>query len=276
MGKRVALMVIGSLLAGPAAHAQTAPEQPAPEPGEAELAREVENPVGELGSIPLQNQVDFGMGPHARVENTLSLQPTYGFAMSRDVAIVSRTTVPMVSRPDLTRPNGYVSGLGDVGEMLLLARAPTASGVLWGLGATTLLPTATAREIGSGKLGIGPAAALLVQSRRSTIAIVAAQTWSIAGAAERPEVNQLNVTPLASFRFGRGWSVSTAPSITARWNASARNTWTVPVGGEVGKVFFARTVPIEVSVGGYWNAIRPENAASASLLIRIALLFPHE
>lgn len=268
---------MSSVVAGPVALAQVTHEQPAAEPDETELAREFENPLAKLGSIPLQNQLDVGIGPYDRARNTLSLLPTYGFALTDDLSIVSRTSVPLVSVPDATRPGGYVSGLGDVVESLFVAPDATPlPGMLWGIGPSLLLPTATESRLGAGKLGLGPAAAVLVQPERWTLGLIAAQIWSVAGSANRADVSLLDVTGLAELRFGGGWYVNAKPEITANWNAaSARDVWTVPVGGGGGKVFFADTRPLDVSLGAYWNAIRPVDGPSASVLMEIALLFPH-
>lgn len=244
---------------------------------ETELVRELENPLAKLGSIPFQNEVDLGIGPYDRVRNTLGILPTYGFALTDDVSVVSRTTVPVVSQPDPMRASGYVSGLGDVVETLFVA--PDASplpGVLWGIGPSVLFPTATESALGAGKLCAGPAAAVLMQPKPWTLGVIAAQIWSVAGAPNRDGVSLLSLQPLGELRFPRGWFVDTKPDVTANWSAaSARSTWTVPVGGEVGKVFLAGKLPLEGSIGGYWNAVRPVNAPSASVVMGITLLFPH-
>jgi hypothetical protein len=213
------------------------------------------------------------------VRTTVSVLPTYGFTLTRDVGIVSRTKVPIISRPDAMQPSGATSGLGDMTEALFVVpNASMFSGVLWGVGPAFLLPTATESALGAGKLGLGPVAAVLMQPRPWMFGVVAGQIWSIVGAAARPDVSQLTVMPLAAYEFPRGWYLKTAPIITASWGAgTARNTWTVPVGGGGGKVFFADRFPIDVSVGVYWNAIRPLTAASPSVSahVQIALLFPH-
>ena len=267
-----ALLVIGALSAGPAAFAR--------EPGDVnDLAREVEDPVTNLSSISLQNEVDLGIGPNSRARNTLSILPTYGIPLTRDVGIVSRTKVPIVSEPNLTGASGYTSGLGDVTESLFVVpKVGASSGVLWGVGPTLLLPTATPSTIGAGKFGLGPVAAVLMQPKPWTFGVLAGQVWSIAGARDRPNISLLSVMPLGAFYFPGGWYVNTAPEIKANWNATTpRNRWTVPVGAGGGKVFLADTFPINVSVGAYWNAIRPDTAASplATAQLQVALLFPH-
>jgi hypothetical protein len=267
-------LALAVVLVAPVAPA--AGEEPSPPADENKLARDVQNPVGKLTSVPLQNQAEFGIGPYDRVRNTLSIQPTIGIPVTRDVGIVSRTRLPFVSRPEVRQDSGYTSGLGDITESLFVVPHATA-GVVWGVGPSFLLPTATPSELGTGKLGIGPSAAVMVQPRPWTFGAVAGQMWSVAGASNRPEVSQLTVMPLVTYHLSGGWYLNSAPVVTANWNAAtAGNTWTVPVGGGGGKVFFVDELPINVSAAVYWNAIRPDTMAAPSMTaqLQVALLFP--
>jgi len=274
--RRAWVVAVAGVLVARVAGAQVPPEQPA-QPDETELSREVENPIGRLRSIPVQDLTEFGIGPNGLARNTIAIQPILTWSPSEDVSFVSRTRVPIVSTPDLTmRGGGYTSGLGDMTESLFLVpRSPP--GVLWGLGPTFLLPTATANQLGSGQLGVGPSAAVLTQPRPLTLGVLVGQMWSIAGASNRPDISQLAIMYFAALHFPRGWYLNTMPIVTANWNAaSPRNVWTVPVGGGGGKVFRAGGVPLNVSVGAYWNAIRPDTVAapSGSAQVQVALLLP--
>jgi hypothetical protein len=251
-----------------------APESPAAAAEESELAREVENPVSKVGSIDLQGGADFGIGPYDRVRNILSIQPTFGFSLTKDVGIVSRSVVPLVTQPAVTQSTGYTSGLGDTAETLFVVPPPT-GGVLSGIGPTLLLPTATANELGAGQLGLGPTAAVVMQPGPWMFGMLVGQIWSVPGLSDRPAVDQLSAKYLVAFRFPRGWYLNTEPVITANWNASSRrNRWTAPVGGGGGKVFVIAEVPLNVSVAAYWNAVRPDTATAPSMStqVKVALL----
>lgn len=267
------LAAIAAVLVSREAGAQL-PEQPA-RPDETELAREDEDPLSKLTSVPFQNEADFGIGPHNLVRNTLSIQPTIALSVTDNLSLVSRTKVPIVSRPDVLHGTGYVTGLGDTTESIFLVPRST-SGVLWGVGPSILLPTASANELGLGQLGLGPSVAVLMQPSALTFGILATQLWSVAGGSDRSAVNQLSAMYFASFRFPSGWYLKTAPIVTADWNAVLRNMWTVPVGGGGGKILNVGTVPVDVSVDAYWNAIRPDTLGSpaGSAQVQVALLFP--
>jgi hypothetical protein len=62
--------------------------------------------------------------------------------------------------------------------------------------------------------------------------------------------------------------------ITANWNASGGNAWTVPVGGGVGKIFSIGSQNINTRLTLYYNAARPEGAADFSLQWTLQFLFP--
>ena len=222
------------------------------------------------------NQGDFGIGPNNLSRNTLSLKPTVALTLTRELSIVSRTTVPLVSQPDVARNTGYQTGLGDTTESLFLVPRP-AAGVLWGVGPTVLLPTASTSELGLSQLALGPTAAVLMQPRPWTFGVLVGQVWSVANSSNRPDVSQLSAMYFAAFNFPGGWYVHTMPTITLNWNAGAPgNAWTVPVGGGGGKVVHVGNVPINVRVSAYWNAVRPDTVAapSASALLEVALLLP--
>ena len=268
-------LAFAAILVAPVAIAQRR-EQPPSGTDENKLARAVQNPVARLTSVPLQNEAELGIGPYDRVRNTLGIQPTIGVAVTRDVGIISRTRLPFVSRPEARQHSGSTSGLGDITESLLVIPNATA-GVVWGVGASLLLPTATPSELGAGKLGLGPSAAVVVQPKPWTIGAVGVQMWSVAGASNRREVSQLAVIPVVTYHLPRGWYLTTSPIVTANWNAaSSGDAWTVPVGGGAGKVVVVDQLPINVAAAAYWYAIRPDTVAAPSMTVQlqVALLFP--
>jgi hypothetical protein len=45
------------------------------------------------------------------------------------------------------------------------------------------------------------------------------------------DVSQMVIQPFVNYNLPDGWYLSSVPLITANWEASSGNTWTVPVGG---------------------------------------------
>ena len=64
------------------------------------------------------------------------------------------------------------------------------------------------------------------------------------------------------------------PILTANWNASSGNVWTVPFGGGICRVTKVGFQPMIITVQFYGNAIHPTGASSWGMRLQIALLYP--
>jgi len=75
------------LLAASAAHAEMSTE---------ELAKLAQNPVGNLISVPFQNNTNFNVGPRDGTQNILNIQPVYPIELNRDWNVITRTILPLI------------------------------------------------------------------------------------------------------------------------------------------------------------------------------------
>ncbi|WPB74950.1 hypothetical protein KYC5002_38890 [Archangium violaceum] len=66
----------------------------------------------------------------------------------------------------------------------------------------------------------------------------------------------------------------TAPLLTANWEATRGERWTVPVGIGVSKTTVFRRQPLSLAVQYYHNVVRPDDAAANQLRFVFSLLFP--
>jgi len=81
---------------------------------DSDLVKQVQNPVANLISLPLQNNTNFGIGPDDETQNILNIQPVWPFTLNEDWNLITRTIFPVVSQPDiLTGGEGRINGLGD-------------------------------------------------------------------------------------------------------------------------------------------------------------------
>ena len=115
---------------------------------EEELAKSAQNPVGDLISIPFQNNTLFGIGPQNRTMNVLNIQPVYPIHLGENWNLVTRTIIPIISQPDFSEESGSITGLGDINFTAFFSPSGP-SKVIWGIGPSLLLPTAT-KDLGSG------------------------------------------------------------------------------------------------------------------------------
>jgi hypothetical protein len=238
-----------------------------------ELAKKTQNPVADLISVPFQNNVNFGVGPDDDVQYILNIQPVIPFKLTEDWNLISRTIVPLIYQPELAPGVGEVFGLGDIQQSLFLSPAKPGK-LIWGVGPILQFPTATDDSLGQGKWGAGPTAVALTMHGPWVVGALVNNVWSFAGDSDRPDVNQMLIQPFVNYNLPHAWYVTTAPIITANWEADGDDRWTVPIGGGVGKIVRIGKLPINVQLAGYYNVMRPDDAAEWQLRIQIQLLFP--
>jgi hypothetical protein len=250
---------------------------------ESDLAAAAQNPVAATYSLPLQNNIVGGAGPtHNAVGNVLNIQPVLPFTFG-NWNVISRTIAPVIYVPGLVPglpddagvPAGTnpVFGLGDINQTFYISPAAS-KGLIWGVGPSFTLPTATNSEIGSGKLSMGPGAVALVMPKPWVIGILGRQLWSVAGPASRKDVNQLLLQPFVNYNLPGGWYLVSAPIMTADWNAASSERWTVPVGGGVGKIFRIGSQPMNASLQAFGYPVRTSLGPSWAIRFQVQFLFP--
>ena len=68
--------------------------------------------------------------------------------------------------------------------------------------------------------------------------------------------------------------MTSAPIISANWEADSDNTWTVPFGGGIGKIFRIGKQPLNGQVSAYYNVEKPDSGADWQLRVQLQFLFP--
>ena len=240
---------------------------------EEDLAKETQNPVSDLISVPFESNFNFGVGPNDDLQYILYVQPVVPFRLSEDWNLITRTIIPLIDQPELGPGVGDVFGLGDIQLSQFLS--PAKSGALiWGIGPIFQFPTATDDALGSDKWSAGPTAAALTIRGPWVAGALVNHLWSFAGDDDRADVNQTLIQPIVNYNLPGGWFLSSVPYITANWETDGDDRWTVPIGIGVGKVHRFGTQPVSLELAAYYNAVRPDDAAEWTLRFRINLLFP--
>jgi len=244
------------------------------------LAKATQNPVADLISVPFQNNMGLGYGPHSygkgnRVQDVLNIQPVIPIHLNENWNLISRSIFPILEQPLPGSKNAQKWGIGDVNETLFLSPSKSKN-LIWGVGPILGFPTATDSEVlGTQKWTVGPSVVALTMKGPWVIGGLANQQWSYAGADNRRSVNAMLIQPFLNYNFKNGAYITSGPIITANWaNHADGQCWTVPVGGGVGKIVKIGKLPVNLSVQGYYHIIHPTAAADWVLRTQITLLFP--
>ena len=136
------------------------------------------------------------------------------------------------------------------------------------------MPTGMDR-LTSNQWTLGPSAVGLMMPGHWVLGALVSNVWNIGGGYDNaPDVNFFSAQYFINYNLEGGWYLSTAPTITANWKADSDDTWTVPFGGGVGRVFHIGKQAVNMKLAGYYNVEKPENASDWTLQATITFLFP--
>ena len=154
------------------------------------LAQELNNPLANLITVPIQNNFDYGGGRNDEgFRYTMVAQPVLPFTLNKDWNLITRTVIPF-AYVDNVFPNSE-SGLGDIVQSLWFSPSrPTDGGLTWGVGPAVLYPTASNRLLSARQWGLGPTAVGVWLRGPWTFLMLGLHTWGIDPPADRERVNQ--------------------------------------------------------------------------------------
>ena len=158
MPKRIPHQVLRAVVALSVCNVQT----PLRAASEEELAKQLQNPVASLISVPFQNNFDFGGGYNDQAfRYQLNFQPVIPISIGKDWNIISRTILPFVHQESYipaVQENGSLrstsqTGLGDLLQTFFLSpKNPLPGGIIVGQDRRLLFPPPreTSSEQGNG------------------------------------------------------------------------------------------------------------------------------
>jgi len=242
-----------------------------------DLARLAQNPVGNLISVPFQNNTNFNVGPQSGTQNILNIQPVIPVTLNKDWNLITRTIVPLVWQPEFLPGQGDTFGLGDIQLSGMVSPAePGPGGLIWGAGAIAQLPTHTSDELGNKNWGLGPQVVALRMEKGSpwVYGVLVNNVWSLSGSKQGGSYNNFLLQPIVNYNFPGGLYINSVPIITANWEAESSQRWTVPLGGGIGKIFHLGNLPVNTQLGAYYNVVHPDNGANWQLRLQVQFMFP--
>ena len=144
---------------------------------------------------------------------------------------ILRATLPIVTAPSASG-SGNTTGLGDLNlfDVVLFKEGSAAFGV----GPQLTLPTATDRVLGTGKWQAGLATIVIAPQKWGLMGALVTWQHSFAGPSDRPTQNNALVQPIFIYNLPQGVYLRSTAVMTF---AFAQNTYFIPLGAGVGKVW---------------------------------------
>jgi hypothetical protein len=242
-------------------------QAPAPAP---DLAKQSQNPLSSLVSVPFFMDFNFNSGIYDRTKFVMNVKPVYPI-LGGKWNIITRAIIPIISQP--VGPSLDKTGLGDVNFSAFFSPAK-ASAVTWGVGPSITVPTAVDDLLGADKWTAGPTAIALSMPGHFVLGALVGQSWSFAGDDDREDVSFMAIQYFVNYNLKNGWAIKSIPTITANWKADDGQQWTVPFGAGIGKVGKMGTQPYSLTVSGFYNVEKPDNASTWTFEVIFTLLFP--
>src|SRR6187431_2505894 len=113
-----------------------------------ELAKLAQNPVGNLISLPFQNNTNLNFGPEKGTQNILNIQPVVPISISSEWNVITRTIVPVIWNPALGPGIESSNGIGDTVFTAFLSPANPGRWI-WGIGPVLQVPTSSTADLGN-------------------------------------------------------------------------------------------------------------------------------
>ena len=202
------------------------------------------------------------------------IKPVYPQSINEDWNWIHRALIPIVDQPNLGPGGlGEECGLGDIQYQGFLSPAKPGKWV-WGVGPVMEFPSATDDLLGSEKWSAGVGGVLVRMDGPWVFGTLVNNIWSFAGDGDRPYVNRMTLQPFVNYNLPEGWYLTTAPLMTANWNADSKDIWTIPVGGGAGKVVHVGKLPLNITLQAYYLAAKPDAGPDWEVRFQVALLFP--
>ena len=258
------------------------------------LAKESSNPLGSLWMLWCQNDYTRYTGDlldDTKLGNSFKFQPVMAFPfhvkndtwnfivrpvlqyqsvfVTKDASsLFGMDSGAIAADPDLSAiaqdPIGRTTGLGDT-VLLALAGPARMDGLIWGIGASQIFPTAAHGVLGQGKFQAGPAA-LLVHMGKGVgdfnIGALAQQWFSYAGDDDRSSTSSANIQYFINYHLTETALIGCTPNILINWKENAKNAVTFPIGLGYSNVYKIGRLPIRIVAEVDYSVISPDKVGS--------------
>ncbi|MEP1934500.1 MAG: transporter [Paracoccaceae bacterium] len=233
---------------------------------DAEIAKQLSNPLASLISVPFQLNRDTGFGTQDGEKTTLNIQPVIPFALTPNLNLITRTIIPYKWQKDIGGTSGTESGWGDTTMSFWLS--PSNENFTWGVGPVLYLPTSNDPNFGVGEWGGGITGIVLAQPGSWTIGGLANHIWSF----ESSDLNSTFIQPFVAYSTPNNWTYTLNSESTYDWNA---DEWTVPLNFMIAKLVNIGSQKVSLQGGARYYAKSPDNGPDGwGLRLAATFVFP--
>jgi len=270
--RATALAGVLAIVAPAVALGQAGTAAPPAQTESADLAKKLANPIADLVSVPFQFNWEQPAGPNKDTRFILNVQPVMPFSLNKNLNMITRLIVPLVSQPSLAEGVAPTFGVSDILFSSFFSPVNSSS-VTWGVGPVVSLPSTSEPTLGSGKWSAGPTVVVLKQSGPVTYGLLFNQLWSFAGNTTRADVNQTFLQPFFAYTTKDAVTVTISSESTGNWEATDQR-WNVPIIFAVSKLSSFGVFPASYQIGLGVFAVHPDNSPSWKLRGSIVILLP--
>lgn len=265
-----ALLVAGNVQAQTTA---TANPETAGSAYDADLAKELSNPVADLISVPLQFNYNDGYGVDGQGKQSyVNIQPVIPISISPNWNLISRTILPLVDQDGIVPGKGSQSGFGNITQSFFFSpKVPTAGGLIWGVGPVIQIPIAS-DDIAPDQWGAGLTGVALKQTGPWTFGALVNHVWSISDNDRYGKQSGTFLQPFLSYTTPKATSFTINTESTYNWETE---DWAVPINLVVGQVVQLGKQPVQFSLGARYWAESPQNGPDGwGARFQVTFLFP--
>ena len=225
----------------------------------AELAKKLANPISSLISVPFQNNTDYGIGDLKGTRNTMNIQPVVPMSLSKDITLITRIIMPVITQYNITGVGEKQNGFSDFVLSGFLSPSVSNNGFTWGAGPVFLLPVGSNEFLTGDKFGVGPTVVALKQTNGFTFGALVNQIWSVAGTDSKPDVNQLYMQLFFTYNWKTGAGLNLSVEDTENWQTNTSTFFLTPM---ISGVTSLGKQKVQLAVGPRINVAAPPGASS--------------
>jgi hypothetical protein len=264
-------------------------------PSQAQIAKLLDNPVGNFVAVPFQYDyvtLEVPQTGETKTLQKLQITPTFPLSLGSDWNLINRVVFPFFSAPInkdlgnyiglapgaiisdpsfpgvLTDPYDRTNGFGDMVYVGVVSpKKPikiesTGGAVIWGIGATSMFPTASEDVLGTGKYSLGPAAVAAYLGPEWLLGVFPQHWWSVGGDSSRSDVSLTNIQYFLYYAPPwdpkAQWRIGMSPNISINWTAEGDKV-TLPVGMGIGRMFEIGKLPVRIQLEVDYSVIHPDD-----------------